>query len=241
MSASTSAPPNSVWPLALQVGGALGPPLQSWTVQAQPGQVWSTTLWLPVSANFVLLRGPTEMESAIGRRHHHLVDAGARPIVPAVVSVTSRDANSCPRRSRSGCFWVPGNRTVQFTGPAPVLRIHSGGKANLATFTTWNGEYSRRSSGGSGSCHGQRQRDSAHRRGGDRLLSEGPRFLSQPMHTVPRILGRAVRLREVTAAEATTAAPLADLRREYQPGLLRKRTCTWHFSFSNSRCALARR
>ena len=31
------------WPLALQVG-RVGPPLQSWTIQAQPGQVWTTTL-----------------------------------------------------------------------------------------------------------------------------------------------------------------------------------------------------
>ncbi len=48
-------------------------------------------------------------------------------------------------------FWMLGNRTAQITVAVPlghtapvVLRIHSGGKANLATFTTfdWQREYS---------------------------------------------------------------------------------------------------
>ena len=139
--------------------GRVGPPLQSWTVQAQPGQVWSTTLWLPVSASFVGLRGPTEMESAIDAvtiTPTAVVDAGARPIVPAVVSAAHlrRRERVLPRRA-----YVPGagrllgawqsHRAVHGRGPdrhtAPVvLRIHSGGKANLATFTTfdWEREYS---------------------------------------------------------------------------------------------------
>ena len=48
-------------------------------------------------------------------------------------------------------FWMPGQRTAQITVAVPpghtapvVLRIHSGGKANLATFTTfdWERDYS---------------------------------------------------------------------------------------------------
>jgi hypothetical protein len=150
--------PEQAVPLALQVG-RVGPPLQSWTVQAQPGQVWTTTLWLPVSASFVGLRGPTEMESAIDAitiTPTAVVDAGARPIVPAViaaahygdVNVFFHDERMYPEPTG---FWMPGNRTAQLTVAVPpghtapvVLRIHSGGKANVATFTTfdWQREYS---------------------------------------------------------------------------------------------------
>jgi hypothetical protein len=150
--------PEQAVPLALQVG-RVGPPLQSWTVQAQPGQVWTTTLWLPVSASFVGLRGPTEIESAIDAitiTPTAVVDAGARPIVPAViaaahygdVNVFFHDERMYPEPTG---FWMPGNRTAQLTVAVPpghtapvVLRIHSGGKANVATFTTfdWQREYS---------------------------------------------------------------------------------------------------
>jgi hypothetical protein len=150
--------PGQAWPLALQIGRA-GPPLQSWTIQAQPGQVWTTTLWLPVSANFVGLRGPAEMETAIDAitiTPTAVVDAGARPIVPAViaaahygdVNVFFHDDRMYPEPAG---FWLPGNRTAQITVAMPhghtapvVLRIHSGGKANLATFSTfdWERDYS---------------------------------------------------------------------------------------------------
>jgi hypothetical protein len=150
--------------LALQVG-RVGPPLESWTMQPQPGQPWRTTLWLPVSANFVGLRGSADMESgidAITITPTSVVDAGARPIVPAVVaaakfnahrvgavpvSVYFHDERMYPEPSG---FWMPGRRTAQITiavepghtGPV-VLRIHSGAKANTATFTTfdWRRDY----------------------------------------------------------------------------------------------------
>jgi hypothetical protein len=146
------------WPLALQVG-RVGPPLQSWTIQAQPRQLWTTTLWLPVNANFVGLRGPADMERAIDAitiTPTAVVNAGARPIVPTVfsaatyggVSLFFHDERMYPE---AGGFWMLGRRTSQFTVAVPpnrttpvVLRIHSGGKANVATFTTfdWERDYS---------------------------------------------------------------------------------------------------
>ena len=146
------------WPLALQVG-RVGPPLQSWTILAQPGQLWTTTLWLPVNANFVGLRGPAEMERAVDSitiTPTDVVDAGARPIVPTVfsaaaygdVSLFFHDERMYPEPAG---FWLLGRRTAQLTVAVPpgrttpvVLRIHSGGKANLATFTTfdWERDYS---------------------------------------------------------------------------------------------------
>ena len=85
-----------------------------------------------------------------------VVDAGARPIVPTVLSAAST-ATSASSSTTNGCipepagFWLPGRRTVaDHRGGAArphapvVLRIHSGGKANLATFTTfdWERDYS---------------------------------------------------------------------------------------------------
>ncbi len=146
------------WPLALQIG-RVGPPLQSWTIQAEPRQSWTTTLWLPVNASFVGIRGPNEMERAIDSitiTPTAVVDAGARPIVPTVVSAATyggvsmffHDDRMYPEPAG---FWLPGRRTVQVTVAVPpnhstpiVLRIHSGGKANVATFTTfdWERDYS---------------------------------------------------------------------------------------------------
>jgi hypothetical protein len=146
------------WPLALQVG-RIGPPLQSWTIQAQPRQLWTTTLWLPVNANFIGIRGPEDMERAIDAitiTPTAVVDAGARPIVPAVlsaarygdVSIFFHEERMYPEPTG---VWLPGQRTIQMTVAVPpthtapvVLRIHSGGKANLATFTTfdWERDYS---------------------------------------------------------------------------------------------------
>ena len=139
------------WPLALQVG-RVGPPLQSWAVEAQPGEVWTTSISLPVSANFVGLRGPAELERAIDTitiTPTAVVDAGSRPIVPAVtaaahygpVSVFFHDERMYPEPAG---FWTPGRRTSAVTvvvpanHPAPViLRVHSGGAANSATFSTF--------------------------------------------------------------------------------------------------------
>src|SRR5688572_8163201 len=146
------------WPLSLQVGRA-GPPLQTWDVQARPGQSWSTTLWLPVNASFVGLRGPAELERAIDAitiTPIEIVDAGSRPIVPVVtaaahygdVSLFFHDDRMYPEATG---FWTPSGRRSDITVVTPhdhptpvVLRIHSGGKANSGTFSTfgWQQAYS---------------------------------------------------------------------------------------------------
>jgi hypothetical protein len=139
--------------------GRVGPPLEAWTLQPQPGEPWRTTLWLPVNASFVGIRGSAEMERGIDSitiTPTAVVDAGARPIVPTVlsaatygdVSIFFHDERMYPEPAG---VWLPGRRTVQMTVAVPpthttpvVLRIHSGGKANLATFTTfdWERDYS---------------------------------------------------------------------------------------------------
>ena len=142
------------WPLALQVG-RVGPPLESWTVQAQPGEVWTTAVSLPVSANFVGLRGPAELERAIDAitiTPTAVVDAGSRPIVPAVtaaahygsVSVFFHDDRMYPEPAG---FWTHGRRTADVTVAVPpnhsapvILRLHSGGAANRASFSTFGWE-----------------------------------------------------------------------------------------------------
>ena len=139
------------WPLSLQIGRA-GPPLESWDVPARPGPVWSTTLWLPVNASFVGLRGPAELERAIDAisiTPIAIIDAGSRPIVPVVtaagrygdVSLFFHDDRMYPEPTG---FWTPGRRTSDITVVTPsdrrrpvVLRIHSGMKANTATFSTF--------------------------------------------------------------------------------------------------------
>ena len=138
-------------PLSLQVG-RVGPPLETWTVQALPGQAWSTTIWLPVSANFVGLRGSDDLERAIDSiaiTPTSVVDAGSRPIVPVVVAAARyggatlffHDDRMYPEPSG---FWALGRRTSEITVATPPgqttpvkLRIHSGGKANTATLSTF--------------------------------------------------------------------------------------------------------
>ena len=146
------------WPLSLQVG-RVGPPLESWNIEAQPGQVWSTTLWLPVNASFVGLRGPAEAERAIDAitiTPTAVVDAGSRPIVPVVFAAAHYDGASLffhdeRMYPEPTGFWALGRRTADITVATPpdratpvVLRIHSGGKANTVTFSTfgWQQEFS---------------------------------------------------------------------------------------------------
>jgi hypothetical protein len=146
------------WPLSLQIG-RVGPPLETWNVHAEPGARWDATVWLPVNASFVGLRGPTELERAIDSIHitpTAVVDAGSRPIVPVVVaaaryhgvSMFFHDDKMYPEPAG---FWTLGRRTSDITVATPVdrhtpvvLRIHSGGKANRATFSTfgWSREVS---------------------------------------------------------------------------------------------------
>jgi hypothetical protein len=150
-------PPDRALPLSLQVG-RVGPPLQSWTLRPDAGQVWSTDLWLPVDANFVGLRGPVEMERAIASitiTPTAVVDAGARPRVPVVLSAAVYPGASMFFHNEQMYpeptgFWTIGGRSAEVTvavRPAQttpvVLRIHGGGKANTVTLSTfgWHREY----------------------------------------------------------------------------------------------------
>jgi hypothetical protein len=139
------------WPLSLQLG-RVGPPFATWAVQAQPNQTWSTTLWLPVNASFVGLRGPVELERAIESiaiTPTDVVNAGSRPIVPVVTAAAQygdahlyfHDDRMYPEENG---FWALGRRSSDVTVAVPpnhadpvVLRIHPGAKANNVTFSTF--------------------------------------------------------------------------------------------------------
>lgn len=138
-------------PLSLQIG-RVGVPLQTWNLQPQPGEKWRTSMWLPVDANFVGFRGPLEMERAIAAiaiTPTTIVDAGARPRVPPVLSAgvyngTTVFFHSEQMYPEPQGFWTFGRRSVDVTVAAPpgrtapiVLRIHCGGQANNATISTF--------------------------------------------------------------------------------------------------------
>ena len=140
------------WPLSLQLG-RVGPPFETWPVQPQPNQTWSTTLWLPVNASFVGLRGPVELERAIDSiviTPTDVTNAGSRPIVPVVTAAAHYgDANFYFHDDRmypeETGFWTLGRRTSEVTVAVPpthadpvVLRIHPGAKANNVTFSTFD-------------------------------------------------------------------------------------------------------
>jgi hypothetical protein len=104
-----------------------------------------------VNANFVGMRGPAELERAIDAitiTPTTVVDAGARPIVPVVMSAAQyggvslffHDERMYPEPDG---FWTVGRRTSGITVATPpgrtepvVLRMHSGARANTATFRT---------------------------------------------------------------------------------------------------------
>jgi hypothetical protein len=150
-------PPGRALPLSLQVG-RVGPPLQTWTLQPERRQLWSTSLWLPVDANFVGLRGPVEIERAIEAitiTPTAIVDAGARPHLPVVLAAAAYPGASMFFHNEQMYpeptgFWTIGGRSAEVTVAVPpgrttpvVLRIHPGGKANFATISTfgWYREY----------------------------------------------------------------------------------------------------
>ena len=143
---------------AVQIG-RLGDPFESSQLQPTPGEVWRTTLALPVDANFVGFRGPAEMERAIASiviTPTALVDAQARPRVSPVLSaaryagasVFFHDEQSYPEGQG---VWTRGRRTAAMTvAPFPgrsmpiVLRVNSGSQANTAMLRssgwTWQGD-----------------------------------------------------------------------------------------------------
>jgi len=150
-------PPDRALPLSLQVGRN-GPPLQTWTMQPQPREQWQTTLWLPVDASFVGLRGPVDFERAIESiaiTPIAVVDAGARPRVPVVLAAANYPAASMYFHDEqlypeAAGFWTLGGRSSHVTVAAPpgqtlpvVLRIHPGAKPNDITVGTfgWKRSY----------------------------------------------------------------------------------------------------
>jgi hypothetical protein len=139
------------YPLSLQIGRN-GPPIQTWSLQPQPNQRWETTLWLPVDASFVGFRGPAEIERAIANitiTPGAVVDSGDRPRVPVVLSAAMYPAASVffheeQMYPEPQGFWTMGSHASSMTvavptgSAAPVtLRVHSGGVANTATFSTF--------------------------------------------------------------------------------------------------------
>ena len=144
-------PPDRALPLSLQIGRN-GPPLQTWTMQPQPLERWQTTLWLPVDASFVGLRGPVDLERAIESitiTPIAVVDAGARPLVPVVLAAANYPAASMYFHDEQlypepAGFWTIGGRSSHVTVAAPpgqplpvVVRIHPGAKPNHITVSTF--------------------------------------------------------------------------------------------------------
>jgi hypothetical protein len=139
------------WPLSLQLG-RVGPAFETWPVRPRPHETWTTTLWLPVNASFVGLRGPAELERAIASiaiTPNNVVNAGSRPMVPAVTAAAHYgDANLYFHDDRmypeEAGFWTRGRRSSEITVAVPpeypdpvVLRIHPGAKANRFTVSTF--------------------------------------------------------------------------------------------------------
>jgi hypothetical protein len=137
--------------LSLQVG-RVGPPLYSWTLQPKPGERHRTSLRLAVDASFVGFRGPIEMERAIAGitiTPTTVIDAGARPKVPTTLSAAAYPGATLYFHNEQmypepAGFWTVGKRSVEVTvavapgQPMPiVLRVHSGGQANEAVFSTF--------------------------------------------------------------------------------------------------------
>ena len=150
-------PPDRALPLSLQIGRN-GPPLQTWTMQPQPRERWQTTLWLPVDASFVGLRGAVEFERAIESitiTPIAVVDAGARPLVPTVLAAANYQAAAVYFHDEqlypeAQGFWTIGGRSSHVTVAAPpgqtlpvVVRIHPGAKTNSLTLSTfgWQRHY----------------------------------------------------------------------------------------------------
>ena len=142
--------------IALQIGRN-GPPLQTWTVQPEPGRRWETELWLAADASFVGLRGSAELERAIDSitiTPRTIVDAGARPLVPTVLAAANYPGATFYFHTEQlypepGGFWTIGGQASEFTvatrpgNTAPVtLRMHPGATANNITISTFGWQHS---------------------------------------------------------------------------------------------------
>ncbi|MCA1585125.1 MAG: hypothetical protein LC791_10280, partial [Acidobacteria bacterium] len=142
--------------IALQVGRN-GPPLETWSVIAEPGQVAHTEFALPVDAGFIGFRGSPELERSIASlalTPLDIVDRGIRLHTPPVlaasryVSVTLlfHDEHTFPEPS--GFWTIPGRQTtLTLARPSSlerptVLLLHPGPRPNHVVVTTygWRGE-----------------------------------------------------------------------------------------------------
>jgi len=140
------------YPLSLQIGRN-GPPLQTWPLQPTPNQLWQTSVWLPLDAGFVGLRGPAELERevrSITITPSAVVNAGDRPHVPVVLAAAQYSGASLffhdeQMYPEADGFWTIGGHASHVTVAVPqdhlgtpvVLRIHPGSKPNVATISTF--------------------------------------------------------------------------------------------------------
>lgn len=140
------------YPLSLQIGRN-GPPLQTWQLQPKAGEVWRTTMWLPLDASFVGLRGPAELERAVQAitiTPSAIVNAGDRPHLPVVLAAASYPAASLffhdeQMYPEPQGFWTIGHHASQVTVAVPpdhastpvMLRMHPGATPNVATIRTF--------------------------------------------------------------------------------------------------------
>lgn len=157
-------PPSRPMAFALQVG-RIGPPFHTWFLQPPAGEKFHTTLSLPIDANFVGFRGSNEMEknvAGITITPVAVIDAGARPFVPTVLSAAHYPADATDEHlwttvfmhdeyiyPEAAGFWTIGDRLSHVTVAAPagaktpvVLRIHCGFMANRVTIRTHGWERS---------------------------------------------------------------------------------------------------
>ncbi len=99
-----------------------------------------TTLWLPVDASFVGLRGPVELERAIASitiTPIAVVDAGARPLVPIVLAAADysgatlffHDEQLYPEPQG---FWTIGGHASHVTVAMPARSHGAGGVAHAS-------------------------------------------------------------------------------------------------------------
>jgi hypothetical protein len=120
--------------VGLQVGRT-GRPIQQWTLDVAPGATWSHPFELAVDTNFVAVRGPADVESAIARISvdpEAVVNQSDRPSVPPVLGA-SRYGDAVVYFHSEGVypettgFWVRARSTVRASVAVPASHGAKGG------------------------------------------------------------------------------------------------------------------
>lgn len=140
------------YPLSLQIGRN-GPPLQTWQLQPKSNELWQTSVWLPLDASFVGLRGPAELERevrSITITPTAVVNYGDRPHLPVVLAAAQYPGASLffhdeQMYPEADGFWTIGGHashvtvavTADHLATPVVLRIHPGARPNVATISTF--------------------------------------------------------------------------------------------------------